>query len=81
MPILHGVTREGWGLPSPINLKNEDIMNTLEDIRELDGAKLDDDMRYYVTRNGITQYGYHAHFTGAYVCYTCGHVCDCGDNE
>ena len=25
--------------------------------------------------------GYRAHFTGAYVCYTCGHLCECGDDE
>jgi len=24
--------------------------------------------------------GYTAHFTGAYVCYTCGHLCDCGED-
>ena len=26
------------------------------------------------------RYGYTAHFTGAYVCYTCGHMCECGDD-
>lgn len=24
------------------------------------------------------RYGYNAFMTGAYVCYTCGHLCDCG---
>ena len=23
--------------------------------------------------------GYHAHFTGAWVCYKCGHLCECGE--
>ena len=23
--------------------------------------------------------GYHAHFTGAWVCYTDGHLCECGE--
>ena len=25
--------------------------------------------------------GYHTWFGGLYVCYTCGHLCDCGDDE
>lgn len=25
------------------------------------------------------RYGYHAHFTGAYICYTCGVLCECGE--
>lgn len=24
--------------------------------------------------------GYRAHFTGAWVCYTCGHLCECGED-
>jgi hypothetical protein len=24
------------------------------------------------------RYGYSTHFAGAYVCYTCGHLCECG---
>ncbi len=23
--------------------------------------------------------GYTTHFTGAYVCFTCGHLCECGE--
>jgi hypothetical protein len=47
--------------------------------RELDGAiMLDDDDRYYlISGSGEKVYGYRAHFTGSYVCYTCGHLCDC----
>lgn len=25
--------------------------------------------------------GYYTHFSGMYVCYTCGHLCDCGDSD
>ena len=25
--------------------------------------------------------GYRAHFTGAWICYTCGALCDCGGEE
>ena len=27
----------------------------------------------------LGKYGYTVQWTGAYVCYTCGHVCDCGE--
>jgi len=32
-------------------------------------------------RDTLGRYGYSAHFTGAYVCYTCGHMCECGEIE
>jgi hypothetical protein len=59
-------------------------MNTLEDTRKMDGAILQDgEGRYYRLRpdgdRNVRIYGYNAHFSGAYVCYTCGHLCDCGD--
>ena len=25
--------------------------------------------------------GYHTRLTGAWVCYVCGHLCECGDRE
>lgn len=25
--------------------------------------------------------GYRTWFTGVYVCYECGHLCECGDEE
>jgi len=53
----------------------------LEEQRELDGAVMDDSGRYFVTRNGVAQFGYFTHFSGMWVCYTCGHLCDCGDGE
>jgi len=31
--------------------------------------------------NGEGDSGYHAHFTGAWICYACGHLCDCGEGE
>jgi hypothetical protein len=51
--------------------------------RQLDGATLlDDSDRFYrLDDKGEKAYGYKTHFTGAYVCYTCGHLCDCGDEE
>jgi hypothetical protein len=57
-------------------------MNTLEQTREIDGAKQDMHGRYYTQdREGYRNYGYHAHFTGAYICYTCGVLCECGEGE
>lgn len=58
-------------------------MHTLKETREIDGATLRDESdRYYlVTSKGDRSYGYRAHFGGAYICYTCGHLCDCGDEE
>jgi hypothetical protein len=57
-------------------------MNTLEETREIDGAKLDpDEGRYYVEREGKRQYGYRTHFAGMWVCYTDGHLCECGEEE
>ena len=55
-------------------------MSALQNIRETDGAKLDESGRYYITINNIKRFGYFAHFSGAYVCYTCGHLCECGEN-
>ena len=63
-------------------MEEDKNMNTLEDTRRIDGAKLDTEGRYYVqVSKGYRSYGYHAHFSGAYICYTCGHLCDCGDEE
>ena len=57
-------------------------MSTLEKTREMDGATLqDEEGRYYAKRERGRAYGYSTHFTGAYVCYTCGHLCDCGEEE
>ena len=56
----------------------------VEEIREDEnGAWLakDENGRYYSKSTG--NYGYNAHFTGAYVCYTCGllceYLCECGE--
>lgn len=56
-------------------------MNTLEQTREIDGAIRDEDGRYYVEEGESQRYGYRAHFTGVWVCYTCGHLCDCNETE
>lgn len=61
-------------------------METLEKTRELDGAtRQDSNGRYYRLKpdgdRNVRRYGYHAHFTGAYVCYTCGVYCECGEGE
>jgi hypothetical protein len=47
--------------------------------RQLDGATLlDESERYYrLDDKGERVYGYRTHFTGAYVCYSCGHLCEC----
>jgi len=58
-------------------------MSTLEETRKLTGAEFqDDDDRYYRLNDKQKRiYGYHTHFTGAYVCYTCGHLCECEGGE
>lgn len=57
-------------------------MNTLEQTRELDGATYQDDQgRYYKVEGEGKRYGFNAHFTGAFVCYTCGVLCDCWQEE
>jgi len=59
---------------------------TLEQTRELDGATLQDSNgRYYRLKpdgdRNIRKYGYTADMSGAYICYTCGHLCECGEGE
>ena len=58
-------------------------MSTLEEKRELEGAVLVDEQGCYysVDQCGNRYYGYFTHLSGAYVCYTCGHLCDCGEGE
>jgi hypothetical protein len=58
-------------------------MSTLQETRVTDGATLiDDNGRFYaLERDGKRVYGYSAWMSGAYVCYTCGHLCDCGEGE
>lgn len=48
-----------------------------------DGAwMLDEADRFYrLSDEGERVYGYLAHFTGAFICYTCGHLCDCEGEE
>jgi hypothetical protein len=32
-------------------------------------------------RDTAGMYGYWTRWAGAYVCYTCGHMCECGDDS
>jgi len=41
----------------------------------------DEGGRYFVQDGESKRYGYHAHFTGAYICYTCGALCNCKGEE
>ena len=57
-------------------------MSKLDSVRDLAGATLQDSNgRYYRLfpdgGKGIPTYGYCTHLTGTYVCYTCGHLCEC----
>lgn len=55
---------------------------TLKRERAIRGAVLlDDNDRFYVEGESGREYGYRTHFSGAYVCYTCGHLCECGEGE
>lgn len=38
-----------------------------------------DEEGYFIDAYG--RHGYNAHFTGAYVCYHCGLVCDCREDQ
>ena len=31
--------------------------------------------------DGAGERGYKTFYTGAYVCYSCGHLCECGEGE
>ena len=57
-------------------------MSTLQEEREIMCAKQDMEGRYYVQDSeGYRNYGYWTQWGGAYVCYTCGHLCECGEGE
>jgi transcription initiation factor IIE alpha subunit len=56
--------------------------STLRREREIQGATLlDDSDRFYAIVEGERRYGYRTHFSGLFVCYTCGHLCECGEGE
>jgi hypothetical protein len=54
---------------------------TLESARELYGAINQDEAgRYYAKEFGKpNKYGYHTNLGELYVCFTCGHLCECGE--
>jgi hypothetical protein len=62
-----------------MNKVNE--LSGLEKARAIDGANLlDDSERFYrIDREGFRVYGYFTQLGGLYVCYTCGHLCECGE--
>jgi len=51
-----------------VEIRNDELGNWLG--QDLNG-------RYYSKSTG--NYGYNTHFGGLYVCYTCGHLCECED--
>jgi hypothetical protein len=66
------------------NMNMNNGASTLKRERNLRGAwRLDDNDRFYVEGEGegAREYGYRTHLTGSYVCYTCGHLCECGEGE
>jgi len=54
-------------------------MLTLESARELYNATHQDEAgRWYAKELGKPKkYGYHTHMGELYVCFTCGHLCEC----
>jgi hypothetical protein len=54
---------------------------TLESARELYGAvNRDEAGRYYAKKLGKPKkYGYRTQLGQLYVCFTCGHLCECGE--
>lgn len=55
---------------------------TLKRERDTQGATLlDSDDRFYLEIDGVKRYGYNTRLGGLYVCYTCGHLCECGEEE
>lgn len=53
---------------------------TLKRERFVQGVTLlDDEDRFYKEIEGERRYGYSTRLGGLYVCYTCGHLCECGE--
>jgi len=58
--------------------KLENDLNGLEKARELNGATQQDSAgRWYTLDPKGYRYGYYTQLGGLYVCYTCGHLCEC----
>jgi hypothetical protein len=59
---------------------NSEDKRVLEEARVIHGAKPDLEDRYYIQdTEGYRSYGYNSGITGAYVCFTCGLLCECGE--
>lgn len=56
---------------------------TLESARELYGAIYQDERgRYYAKERGkAPKYGYRTQLGAFFVCFTCGHLCECWEVE
>jgi len=46
---------------------------------EINGQLLHQRSRNGLWVNSEGDSGYHAPFTGAWICYYCGHLCECGE--
>ena len=55
---------------------------TLKKERQIRGAiLLDESDRFYLEGDSGREYGYRTQFGGLWVCFTCGHLCDCNESE
>jgi hypothetical protein len=53
-------------------------LSGLEKARAIDGATHQDSAgRWYTLDPKGYRYGYYTQLGGLYVCYTCGHLCEC----
>lgn len=53
------------------------LLNEYGQIMGTNGEELHEGENGLVDSAG--RYGYRTHFTGAYICYTCGVLCECGE--
>jgi hypothetical protein len=84
--VLGGARWPVLSQPDPKERERDMNMNngasTLKRERDLRGVwRLDDNDRFYLEGESGREYGYRTHLTGSYVCYTCGHLCDCSEGE
>jgi hypothetical protein len=55
---------------------------TLESAREVYGATFQDDQGRYFAKTFLgRKYGYETNMGALFVCFTCGHLCDCEGEE
>ena len=80
---LWGITYLALDFDKFVKEKEGERMTKLDSTRELDGAtRQDSDGRYYwQDSNGKNYYGFNSPIAGLWICYTCGHLCECGEGE